>query len=215
MIKAVLFDLDGTLIDTNKLILESFRHTFKSVLNREVSDEEITLLFGKPLDATFSLYDKERVKELISVYREYNKKNHDNMCNAFDGAKELIKEIKSMGIKVGIVTSKKEDMAKRGMEINGILEFMDVIMTPEKTEKHKPDKEPVIKACEELNINPSEAIMVGDSNFDIMSGKSAGSKTIAVKYTVLPIEEVIKANPDYLVDRPMDILDIINKLNTI
>lgn len=213
MIKAVLFDLDGTLINTNDLILDSFKYTYKTVLNKYINDDEIIASFGKPLNITFSYYDKDRVDELTNVYIEYNRANHDKKCKVFDNVKDLIEELKRNNIKIGIVTSKREAMAKRGLEINDLLKDMDVIMTPEKTKKHKPDAEPVIEACKELGIKTKEAIMVGDSNYDILSGNKAGCYTIAVDYSILSKSEINKAKPNFWISNPMEIINIVNELN--
>ncbi|MBL4932119.1 pyrophosphatase PpaX [Clostridium paridis] len=212
MIRAVLFDLDGTLIDTNKLIMDSFKKAFKEILDIEPPEEEIAMLFGRPLVQTLGQYSEERVDDLVKTYRDYNESNHDNMCNAFEGVKEMLIQLKNMGIKTGIVTSKRASLAKRGMEISGILNLMDVIITPESTEKHKPDAEPALKACEILNIKPSEAIMVGDATYDILCGKGAGCKTIGVKYTAIPLEELRQASPDYFIEKPMDVIEILKEL---
>ena len=212
MIKAVLFDLDGTLIDTNKLIMDSFKKAFKEILDIEPPEEEIAMLFGRPLVKTLGQYSEERVNDLVKTYRDYNESNHDNMCNTFEGVKEMLIQLKDMGIKTAIVTSKRVSLAKRGMEISGILHLMDVIISPESTEKHKPNAEPALKACEILEIKPSEAIMVGDATYDILCGKSAGCKTIGVKYTAIPLDELRQASPDYFIDKPMEVIEIVKEL---
>lgn len=210
MIKAVLFDLDGTLLDTNELIYKSFYYTFKEGLNLELSKDQITSMFGQPLQDSFKDYSKEEeIDNLIKMYREYNESLHDNMCDAFLGVNELLNELKRRNIKIGIVTSKRDILARRGMEIANIIDYMDVIVTPECTDKHKPNREPAIYACNKLNIEPKEAIMVGDSHFDLMCGKDAGCKTCGVKYTALDIKRLEEVNPDYFIDEPMDLLDFI------
>ena len=124
MIKAVLFDLDGTLLDTNELIYNSFDKTFKDKLGLTLKREEIVSFFGVPLKDSFKPYLKELGKfnedfleELIKYYRSNNEEMHDKMCFAFDGVKELLTELKAKGIKMGIVTSKRGNLAKRGMKI--------------------------------------------------------------------------------------------------
>ncbi|MGL4107053.1 pyrophosphatase PpaX [Clostridium sp. LP20] len=211
MIKAVLFDLDGTLLDTNILIYKSFCHTFKEVLNMELPKAEITRLYGKPLNYSFANYtDKEEVIEkMIDTYRSYNAEYHDNMCKPFEGVVELLQTLINKGIKMGIVTSKRKTVAVRGMEIGGIIEFMDVIISPELTEKHKPEAEPALKACELLGIKPEEAIMVGDSPYDLLCGKSAGCITCGVEYTALEIEELLKVEPNHMLKSPLDILELL------
>lgn len=210
MIKAVLFDLDGTLLDTNELIYKSFYYTFKEGLNLELSKDKITSMFGQPLQDSFKDYAKEKeIGNLIKMYREYNESLHDNMCDAFLGVNELLNELKRRNIKIGIVTSKRDILARRGMEIANIIDYMDVIVTPECTDKHKPNREPAIYACNKLDIEPKEAIMVGDSHFDLMCGRDAGCKTCGVKYTALDIKRLEEVNPDYFIDEPMDLLNFI------
>ncbi|WP_027633791.1 pyrophosphatase PpaX [Clostridium hydrogeniformans] len=211
MIKAVLFDLDGTLIDTNKLIAESFKYTFKIHHNEEKSDKEVSVFFGQPLEESFKVYGEELCNDMIKTYREYNEKIHDTMCMEFEGTTETLKTLKSMGIKTAIVTSKRKVLAERGMKINGIIEYFDAIITPEDTNEHKPKPGPVIKACEILGVKPEEALMVGDSHFDLMSGKSAGAKICGVNYTALPIELLKDCEPDYFIDSIKDIITIVDK----
>lgn len=210
MIKAVLFDLDGTLIDTNKLIYDSFDKTFKDKLGIELTREQIVDFFGRPLAESFQMHVKrDNVDDLISYYREYNESIHDKMCFAFNGVVELLKSLKEKGIKLGIVTSKREDLAVRGMKISGVYDYFDVIVTPESTKLHKPNAEPVLKACKDLNVEPKDAIMVGDSHYDIMCGNKAGCITCAVEYTYIGIEKIKEAKPDYIVKNAIDILNLV------
>lgn len=211
MIKAILFDLDGTLLNTNELIYNSFCHTFRYVLNMELSKDKITSLYGKPLEYSFSQYtkDKEVLNKMIVEYRSYNAIHHDEMCKPFDGVVELLETLKEKCIKIGIVTSKRGEVAKRGMELGGIIDFMDVIVSPELTEKHKPEAEPALKACEILNIKPEEAIMVGDATYDLLCGKAAGCKTCGVEYTAIKVSELLAVEPTYMVKSPLDILKLV------
>lgn len=214
MIKAILFDLDGTLLDTNELILASFKEAFSKCLNLNLEDSEVVKHFGKPLQYSFSTYgNKEKVQEMINTYREYNDRNHDTKCMPFEGVHDVLQQLKNKGIKIAIVTSKRKIMSERGMKISGIYDYFDVIITPECTEKHKPDKEPALKACELLDISPSNSIFVGDSTFDILCGKNAGCYTCAVKYTALPLDELEKVQPDFYISKFDELLSVINKIN--
>lgn len=211
MIKAVLFDLDGTLLDTNELIYRSFCHTFKSVLNKELPKVEITRLYGKPLEKSLVKYtkDTEELKRMIKEYRDYNEEHHDGMCGPFEGVVELLETLKKKGIKLGIVTSKRKTVAERGMKLGGIYEYMDVIISPEATEKHKPEGEPAMKACEILGVEPKEALMVGDSSYDLLCGKNAGCLTCGVEYTALEVQDLLDVNPTYMVKKALDILELV------
>ena len=163
MIKAVLFDLDGTLIDTNELIYNAFCTAFKEVLHKDISKEEITSLYGRPLQDSFSNYTKDIIiiEKLINTHRTYNDLHHDSMCKPFNGVIELLTKLKEKNIKCGIVTSKRKNVAIRGMTLGGIIDLIDIIISPEDTKKHKPDGEPAMKACEFLGVKTMETIMVG------------------------------------------------------
>lgn len=213
LIKAVLFDLDGTLVNTNQLIIESFRYVFKTELNIYPSEEEIVQYFGEPLLQTLARYDEKNPQKLYNAYVQYNEKAHDDVVFAMEGAKEAILGLKERGIKVGVVSSKRRSMVDRGLKVCFLSGLMDVIITPEDTEKHKPDGEPLIKACSMLNINPNDALMVGDSHFDILCGKNAKSKTCLVKYTAIPIKNILKYEPDFLIEKLTDILSMIDNEN--
>ena len=200
MIKAVLFDFDGTLIDTNELIFESYRIAFRDVLNREIDMNEILTLYGKPLFSSLMQYG-EAGKRLYEVYREFNEKNHDFLAKPFDGVRDGVKLLKNNGFTIGIVTSKRLHMVNRGIEkILNLGGMFDVIVTPDDTEKTKPDPEPISFACNVLNVSPDEVIYVGDSVFDMQAGLAAGTKLCAVKYSVDKPENLLKYDPEYYVD---------------
>lgn len=213
MIKAVLFDLDGTLINTNQLVLESFKYVFNTELNIYPKDEEILQYFGEPLMKTLARYDEINALKLYNAYIQYNEKSHDNVVQAMEGARDTVIGLKERNISVGVVSSKRRIMVDRGLKVCNLSGLMDVIITPEDTEKHKPDGEPLIKACDLLGIDTEYALMVGDSHFDILCGKNAGAKTCLVKYTVVPIDNILKYNPDFLIGELTDLLSIIDSEN--
>lgn len=213
MIKAILFDLDGTLINTNELIIQSYNYAFNKLFNRELPREEIIKTFGEPLRDTMASYYKDKADMMVSAFREYNEANHDSSVAIFEGVKEGIDLLRNAGIKVGVVTSKRRPMAERGLKIIGVFDCMDVIVTPEDTEKHKPLGDPAAKACELLGVLPEETIMVGDSHNDILCGRNAGCNTCLVKYTALSMEELMAHKPDYLVDSIEELIQVCDGLN--
>ncbi|OFI06794.1 pyrophosphatase PpaX [Clostridium acetireducens DSM 10703] len=208
MIKAVLFDLDGTLINTNSAVIESFKYTFKKHLGIKIPEEEITKTFGEPLYDVMERYDKENAELMVNIYREYNEKIHDEFAKSFNGVEDALNILKSKGLKLGVVTSKRRDMAERGLNLFNISKYMDIVITPENTKMHKPKGEPALKACELLNICPEESLMVGDSQNDILCGKNAGCYTCLVKYTAVPLEHVMKYKPDYVIENMLEVVDI-------
>lgn len=210
MIKAILFDLDGTLINTNTLIMESFKHAFKTHLNIEMEEEKIVRFFGEPLKKSMESVDPDNAQGLIDVFHTFNERNHDILATRYEGAEETVITLKKMGIKLGIVTSKRKLMTDRSLKLIGAYDYMDVIITPEDTVKHKPDGTPALLACERLGVRPEEALFVGDSIYDIQCGKNAGNKTCAVTYTSFPMSELMTYKPDYQIDKLIEIVDIIN-----
>lgn len=209
MIKGILFDLDGTLINTNMLIINSFKYVFKENLDLIVEDNEIVQYFGEPLAYTMAKYTKDRVEELVEKYVEYSLSIHDEYTESFKGVEEGLIILREKGYKLAIVTSKRRTTALRGLRLFDLEKYFEVIVSPEDTEKHKPEGEPVLKACELLNLKPEEVVMVGDSHNDILCGKNAGSKTCLVKYTALPLEKLLEHKPDYVIDSVEEILNII------
>lgn len=214
MIRAVLFDLDGTLINTNELIIKSFKHTYKSELNLEVEELEIYSHFGEPLFKTLSYYGEENVDRLLNTYREYNSKMHDGLVSGFPMAREAVAGLKEMGLIVGVVTSKRKEMTGRSLKAGNLENTMDIIVTPEDTTAHKPDPEPILFACKALNINPDEVLYVGDTSFDLNCSRRAGAKNCLVTYTVLPIEELMKLKPDFTIDNLMELIELVKDENS-
>ncbi|MDP4179252.1 MAG: pyrophosphatase PpaX [Bacillota bacterium] len=209
MINAILFDFDGTIIDTNDLIIQSYKHTLKTLLNINEETSKIVQYFGEPLAVTLSRYDNKMTEQLVNTYRTYNEKNHDELVKSIPGVKDAILKLKDSGVKLGIVTSKRMIQVKRGLEILEMTNVFDSIITPADTIKHKPEGEPALKCCELLGVLPEESLFVGDSHFDILCGKNAGCKTCVVSYSLQTMENLLKYKPDYVIDKIDDILKII------
>lgn len=209
MIKAVLFDLDGTLINTNELIVNTFQYIFKKHLNIDVDRKEITDNFGELLSDTIARYAPNDVEFMVKEYKEYNESMHDELTMPIEGVKEGIKKLRDSGYKMGIVTSKRRAMTEKGLRLFNLYDDMDVIVTPEDTKRHKPEADPILKACELLKLNVDEVIMVGDTHNDILGGKAAKCKTCLVRYTGAPLDKLLKLEPDYVIDSIDEVLDII------
>lgn len=212
MIKAVLFDFDGTLINTNELIFDSYKYAFKTVLNREIGMAEMLSMYGRPLKAALMKYG-EVADELIRVYREFNETRHDMLAKPFDGACEGVSALRRGGFKLGIVTSKRRELLMRGLRIMGLENSFDVLITPEDTEKSKPDPEPISIACEKLGIEPHEAIYIGDSEFDLAAGNAAGTMICAVNYSVTPKTRLADFSPDFYIDSIDELCGVLEGVN--
>lgn len=187
MIKGILLDFDGTIANTGELILSSFAYAVKTCLGKEAKREEMLATFGLVIHDAFFQFtqDENKITEMRDVYRETHNKNHDRMIKIYPGVKEAFESWKKNGIGIGVVTSKKSPMVTHGLEILGLLDYVDVIVAADNVTNGKPDPEPMLKGIEMLGFKPEECIAVGDSPFDIMSGKRAGMKAYAVSYTDL------------------------------
>lgn len=206
--KYILFDLDGTLIDTNQMIIDSFKHTYKTHLNKDIEEKEILQYFGEPLITTLRRYSPENAEELYDTYIHYNESIHDNSVSLCCNIQECLAQLKEMGCVLAVVTSKRYKMAHRGLELLDILKYFSVVVTVDDTVEHKPHPAPVLKALEKLGAAPEDAIMIGDSIFDIQCAHNAGVKAIQVSWGA-SLEHLQQETPDYLVDNALEIVDIV------
>ncbi len=204
----ILFDNDGTLVDTRELIDKSFIYTFERFRpDYELSNEELDSFFGPTLYQTFSKYgkDEEEINEMIKCYREYNIPNHDHMVKAFPYAKETLRTLHKKGYKIGVVSSKKTDLLTHGLDICGLLPYIDLVIGADEVKNHKPAPDGILLAKEKLNGN--NVLYVGDALNDIEAAKNANVKSCGVLYISHP-EIMLKAKPDYVVNKLNELIEI-------
>ncbi|MFG6148034.1 pyrophosphatase PpaX [Halobacillus sp. B23F22_1] len=208
-IKTILFDLDGTLIDTNELIIASFTHTVKQYAARPYTREEILNFIGPPLRDSLAKVNAGQVEAMVTTYREHNVANHDQFVTAYDGVVNTIKELKSEGYRLGIVTTKMRHTVQMGLELTGLDGLFEVVVTLDDVKHAKPDPEPVLKAMNQLNGLPEQTLMVGDNTHDIEGGKNAGTLTAGVAWTIKGREVLEELEPDFMLSHMNDLLDIV------
>ncbi len=209
MIDTILFDLDGTLIDSNQLIIDSFKEVFeKQYPNLEVSETEYVSFIGPTLWESFGKYEKDPVKidALVALYKRYNKNKHDDAIKPFPHAIDLLRTLKQRGYKVGVASSKMHEVVNQGLSISGLIDFVDVVVGMDDVTAHKPNPEALLKALELLGGN--KAIYIGDHPNDIIAGKNANMTTIGVSYT-WHLDKLIASNPDYLINDLMEVLNYV------
>lgn len=207
--KYILFDLDGTLIDTNQLIIDSFKHTYKKHLNLDVEDREILQHFGEPLITTLQRYATENVQELYNTYIDFNEKAHDTTVSLCCNIRECLQQLHDMGCKMAVVTAKRGKIAHQGLELFDIKKYFSAFVTLDDTKLHKPHPDPVYKAMEILGAVPEETVMIGDSIFDIMCAHNANIEVIQVSWGAA-LEHQQQDKPDYLVKDALEIIDIVS-----
>jgi pyrophosphatase PpaX len=206
----VLFDLDGTLVDSGAIILASFKHAARTVLARDVEEEQIAALVGgSNLHDQMRVLSPAHVDELVRVYREHNRPLHDEL-EAFEGVEELVETLSEQGRKLGIVTAKGRRTVDLAFAVLSLERYFDAVVTADMTDRHKPDPDPVLKALELLESEPAQAAFVGDSPYDIAAGKAAGVFTVAVSWgKIHPEERLVEAGADVLVHTPQELLDVL------
>jgi pyrophosphatase PpaX len=206
----VLFDLDGTLVDSGAIILASFKHAARTVLARDVEEEQIAALVGgSNLHDQMRVLSPAHVDELVRVYREHNRPLHDEL-EAFEGVEELMETLSEQGRKLGIVTAKGRQTVDLAFAVLSLERYFDAVVTADMTDRHKPDPAPVLKALELLESEPADAAFVGDSPYDIAAGKAAGVFTVAVSWgKIHPGERLLEAGADVLVHSPKELLDVL------
>lgn len=207
-IETVLFDMDGTLIDTNALIHESFVHTFKHY-GLSFTDEEILSFNGPPLQKTFNKINPELADEMIKTYREHNIQNHDKLVEVFPTVVETLERLKDNDIKMAVVSAKMKPGVDLGLEMTNLRQYFDSIISVDDVNNPKPHPEPVMKALEELGGKRETSLMVGDNYHDIESGNNAGVKTVGVKWSLKGEAFLRQFEPTYMIDEMSDILKIV------
>ena len=204
----VLFDLDGTVVDSGGIILASMRHATREVLGRDFGDAELMQAVGGPgLEAQMAVFAPERVDELVRVYRDHNEPLHDEL-EACAGMEDVLLRLHAEGRRLGVVTAKRRATVELAFARVPLAHLFETIVGGDETEKHKPDPEPLLLAAERMHATPAETAYVGDSPFDIRAAMAAGMYAIAVTWgRIHERERLEREEPDAIVERAEELLE--------
>lgn len=216
---AVLFDLDGTLLDTRNAILKSLQFTLAYFTGRHEPAEFFQKYMGLPLIDVMSQLIPDRAEQACEVYVQHNLSIHPEMVRAFPGVEETLARLKDRGLRLGVVTSKRRASAEVGLELTGLSGFFDVLVCHGETTKAKPDPEPILRAIELMGISQGTILMVGDSPWDVRAANSArkmledsssaiGIRSAAVTYGAYPRDALERENPDFILDSISGVLGL-------
>ena len=209
---AILFDLDGTLIDTIELILSSARHAFEEWPVRP-TDEEWVRGIGTPLVQQLRAYaaNDDQLALLLARYRRYQNEHHDRLTRCYDDVPDVISALADRGHQMAVVTSKASPIAHQSLAFVGLDHFFPVVVGYDDTARHKPDPEPVRVALSRLGVSPDDAVFVGDSPHDIFAGNGADVMTIAALWGPFDRETLADARPDHFIECMAELPGVLNR----
>ncbi|TKI71538.1 pyrophosphatase PpaX [Lysinibacillus mangiferihumi] len=210
-VKALLFDFDGTLLNTNDLIIQSFMHVLEERFPGQYSPKDCLKFMGPSLKQTFSELTPGEEDEMMAKYRAWNETHHDELVTEFPDVVSTLEQLKSMGIKLAIVSTKRNAMIDRGLKILGASHLFEVIVGTDDVQHVKPDPEPVLLALTRLGVAKEDAIMIGDNSHDIEAGHNAGVRAAGVAWSLKGEQYLQQFNPEYLLHHMKDLLAIVKE----
>jgi pyrophosphatase PpaX len=206
----VLFDLDGTIVDSGWMILASYRHATQTVLGREIPDEVLMARVGAGhLEEQMAEFDAERAKELAHAYREFYAPLHSEL-RAFPGMLELLRRLDEEGRRLGVVSAKRVDIVQLAFDALGFGDLMDVVVGSDEAPRGKPHPDQILLALERLGADPDDTAYVGDAPFDVAAAKAAGVHAIGVTWGGIHTRDRMEAEgPDAVVDTADELYAVI------
>jgi pyrophosphatase PpaX len=202
----VLFDLDGTVVDSGPIILASMRHATRTVLGREIPDEALMATVGGPgLESQMREFGgEEHLDELVSVYRAHNEPLHESL-QLFPGMEGVLRALREQGRRLGLVSAKRRATVELAFAATAIGPLFDVVVGGDEARRQKPEPDTLLLALERLGAQPAEAVYVGDSPFDIAAATAGGLTAVGVSWGGVHDRSLLRG-ADIVVDRPEDLL---------
>ena len=193
----VIFDLDGTLVDTVPLIVASYQHTFRTHLGHEEDEARIKAWIGQPLIRAFREVDPDLAEDMYATYLAWNLEHSERLLGRFEGVPEMLRALNAAGVHTGIATSKKRSASELALQLTGLADLIPLLVTMEDTSVHKPDPTPLLMARAALHVPDGiPTAYVGDAAVDIQAGQAAGMATVAVTWGAGTREALAAAAPD-------------------
>ena len=208
--RTILFDLDGTLIDSIELILASHRHATLEVLGASPPDEVLRQGIGVPLLTQMRTLDEPRADALVSAYRAFNHRMHDELLRPYEGLIELCERLRDEGATLGVVTSKSLPVVEMAFARLAFAPLLDVVVSSDQTEHHKPRPEPILEALRRLGRDASGACYVGDSPFDLQAAHAAGVDGIGVTWGASSAEALRAEHPVAIARTPDELAEVLH-----
>ncbi|MGI6736130.1 MAG: HAD family hydrolase [Anaerovoracaceae bacterium] len=208
----VLWDFDGTVMDTNEVVYRSWQHTYRTLTGHDGDDAFIYATFGETLaDSMERAFPDVPVEESLAVYRAYHYERFDDLIRLFPGMEETLAALCERGIRMGLVTSRLRRTTMRGVRKFHLDRYFDTIVTADDKVRHKPDPEPALLALERLHADAADSLMVGDAVYDQRCAENAGIEYVMVGWTqsLDPWKLHGSERPDHIIRRPQEILALL------
>lgn len=207
-ITTLLFDFDGTLLDTNELIVQTFLSVLGEHFPGQYGREDVLHFIGPSLEQTFTKIAPGRVDELSDQYRRLNRTLHDELVSEYDGVTETLRTLKSRGLKMAIVSTKREETILHGLQLMGAHDIFDALVALDHVQNPKPHPEPLELALRLLDADQEGALMIGDNSHDIEGGKNAGVRTAGVAWAAKGEAFLAAYEPDFMLNHISDLLEL-------
>ncbi|MFD1397444.1 pyrophosphatase PpaX [Kroppenstedtia eburnea] len=207
----ILFDLDGTLLNTTPLILSSFLHTVnRHCPEKKIGEQEVIACLGEPLrDQMVRFGGEERAEAMVQTYREHNVAHHDELVEAFPGVPEVLADLWRRGLRMAVVSNKQRQTVEMGLKLCRLEEFFSEVICFGDAEKPKPDGAPIRLAMDRLDGKPATTLMVGDSKYDLLAARDADVPGAGVAWTAHGRESLLAYQPEYMLESMEDLYEII------
>ncbi len=216
MIKTILFDFDGTLVNTNEIIKLTLNEISIKYAGRELAEKDFDDMLGKPLkDQMAQIYGlnghelESKYPEFLALYRELYNSRREDLTKEFVGIREMLEALQSKGFSMGIVSSKGTGGIRHGLEKFGLSKYFSLVLSKYDVENSKPNPEGLLKAMKALDSNTGNTIFVGDSRHDLLAAKNAGVPFVLVAWTIAGYAKLKAMDPEYIIERPMELINII------
>ena len=198
MWQCIIFDMDGTLTQTNQLIFDSFNHIAERYQGKRFSEPEITAMFGPPEEgALVAIVGESRIEPALAEYLEFYRANHARLAKVYPGIKELLELVKGKKRKVALFTGKGASTTMITLREFGLADYFDIVVTGNDVVRHKPSGEGILKILDRFGLEPREALMVGDSVADLRASRDAQVSMAAALWDSYGKERLLAMGPDY------------------
>lgn len=210
MISTIIFDFDGTIIDTNYIIERGLNLFSKAYRGCRLLPEELEQLTGRPLFDQMAAIQPHRAAEMTDRFKKWYAQRHDALTQAFQGMDELFEDLRQLNFKLAIVTNNSHEGVQMGLRHLGMNHLFHTVITCDDVFEKKPSPEGVQLALKQLNARPEEALFIGDSSGDLIASRRAGVSNVLVGWSSIKRDVLMAHQPDFVIEHPLELLEVVS-----